>query len=861
MANTTDKSILTAAGKALLAQLNAEEKPLIIDKMIFANVPNRPEFPQPDDVVPTDHVVHQEGVEQRGRLSADSVIYSTTLTSNVGPFEFNWTGAYCSEYGVLVTIDHHALTPKSADEPGVAGNTLVRSVVLEYKDIAEITNITVDASSWQYNATPRMKKMDDDVAQAIIDQNGKDWFIEDGFLVTPQASAFNIKAGAGYASGNRVTLEFDRNVQVPNKPSFIYVDAHREGTPTGEQVTLFDFVVTADEKDDYTDANGVKHFVCKIAQVLGDGSVSDLRPEGESASRDWVKHSAKIQSLGTTIARTLSERFSDVVNILDFGAIARYEHDSTFAIDSAIYFCHSNNKTLYIPSSGVFKYIGSLDLPPGIRIVGDFAPQMQPFPIQDEKIKMKDDGSKNTIVGSCIIFSGGANKSAVLENRDDDLHSFTYMVKTERGVGTRVKGVAFIQDMVVVKSDGAFTSPEEQNEAPYDVGHYIDDAPQGVYEDLVIFGYFPKAGRLLHTRDGFDDPDYNTFRGGSVMGRYGVAFTGSNKGSESYGMSGTQTYEHDMFTLDHHSRSPSTAAELYKNADSWRCVYIDGDVDATSTEINGFYFNGGTVRTWANHPLEYDHASNVHFHHVVFESPKYGIPGSDKSEFIASKNCKREMSFHACRFNDATSIFNDKFAGAIGCPVLISGDPVQGLAQVTANPDGGYSMVRLGADGGVGDPSIQFTDNVASTNSRWKLMADVSNNYALQVRYENSVQLSISTDGVLTADYREYVERSVIIDSGTINIAGNFYSVATESGASTDNLVNINGGAYSGQTLILRPAVTGKSVFVRHGAGAGYTGNIRLNNRVHFEMTSSLDRITLQWNGTQWCEISRSKNE
>ncbi len=294
MANTTDKSILTAAGKALLAQLNAEEKPLIIDKMIFANVPNRPEFPQPDDVVPTDHIVHQEGVEQRGRLSADSVIYSTTLTSDVGPFEFNWTGAYCSEYGVLVTIDHHALTPKSADEPGVAGNTLVRSVVLEYKDIAEITNITVDASSWQYNATPRMKKMDDDVAQAIIDQNGKDWFIEDGFLVTPQASAFNIKAGAGYVSGNRVTLEFDRNVQVPNKPSFIYVDAHREGTPTGEQVTLFDFVVTAEEKDDYTDANGVKHCVSKIGQVLADGSVNDFR-EKDSLSN----HVESISNLHT----------------------------------------------------------------------------------------------------------------------------------------------------------------------------------------------------------------------------------------------------------------------------------------------------------------------------------------------------------------------------------------------------------------------------------------------------------------------------------------------------------------------------------------------------------------------------------
>ncbi|EOK6314747.1 TPA: phage tail protein [Vibrio parahaemolyticus] len=291
MANTTDKSILTAAGKALLAQLNAEEKPLIIDKMIFANVPNRPEFPQPDDVVPTDDIVHQEQVEQRGRLSADSVIYSTTLTSDVGPFEFNWTGAYCSEYGVLVTIDHHALTPKTADEPGVAGNTLVRSVVLEYKDIAEITNITVDASSWQYNATDRMKKMDSDVAQSIIDQNGKDWFIEDGFLVTPSGNAYNIKAGASYVSGNRVSMEFDRSVQVPNKPSFIYIDAHREGTPTGEQITLFDFVITDEEKDDYIDSStgkDIPHFVCKIAEVLADGSVSDLRPEGEKEIREKV---------------------------------------------------------------------------------------------------------------------------------------------------------------------------------------------------------------------------------------------------------------------------------------------------------------------------------------------------------------------------------------------------------------------------------------------------------------------------------------------------------------------------------------------------------------------------------------------
>lgn len=377
MTNTTDKSILTAAGKALLAQLNAEEKPLIIDKMIFANVPNRPEFPQPDDVVPTDHVVHQEGVEQRGRLSADSVIYSTTLTSDVGPFEFNWTGAYCSEYGVLVTIDHHALTPKSADEPGIAGNTLVRSVVLEYKDIAEITNITVDASSWQYNATPRMKKMDDDVAQSIIDQNGKDWFIEDGFLVTPSGSAYSIKAGAGYVSGNRVAMEFDRSVQVPNKPSFIYIDAHREGTPTGEQVTLFNFVVTAEEKDDYIDSStgkDVKHFVCKIAQVHADGSVSDLRPEGDSKqyvdqvgdiiTSEWSGLKVHPQKQG------LPTRMNDVVES---------------GVDALRIMTEQKQVKIYLLEKSLDKssYVSDIDLLGGVVTLGD-----EQYKIYPQKIKI-----------------------------------------------------------------------------------------------------------------------------------------------------------------------------------------------------------------------------------------------------------------------------------------------------------------------------------------------------------------------------------------------------------------------------------------------------------------------------------------
>ncbi|WP_434357427.1 phage tail protein [Parasalinivibrio latis] len=293
MANLTDTKIVTAAGKSLLAELNALEKPLVIDKMIYANVPNREPLPQPGDGVPVDYIVHEAGVDSRGRLSADSVIYTCTLASNVGPFEFNWTGAYCSEFDVLVVIDHHPMTPKTVDQPGIAGNTLVRSVVLEYKDIAEITNITVDAQSWQYDSTRRMKRMDDDTAQSNMDLNGKDWFIEDGFLVTPAptAGSYSVAPGRGYISGRPVEMEFPRIINVATKPSFVYLDGWREGTPTGEQYTEFNLVISSEELDDYTTTNAgrdVPHFVCKIAEVLADGTVVDLRSDGEQASKAFA---------------------------------------------------------------------------------------------------------------------------------------------------------------------------------------------------------------------------------------------------------------------------------------------------------------------------------------------------------------------------------------------------------------------------------------------------------------------------------------------------------------------------------------------------------------------------------------------
>ncbi|SJZ93763.1 phage tail-collar fiber domain-containing protein [Photobacterium toruni] len=384
MSNTATV-ITTKAGEALIAQMQAENKVLVIDKFIFANVPNRPAFPNRGDVVPTEHVVHESEVHEQGRLTENSVIYSTTLASNVGPFSFNWSGLFCSEHNVLVAINFPPPVDKTVDAPGITGNTLVRSFVLEYKGIAETTNITVDPSSWQYDAHKRMSKMDNDTAQAIIDQNGKDWFIDDGFIVTPQSSAYSIKAGAGYVSGHRISLEFDRIIQVPEKPVFIYVDAFREGSPTGEWQTKYTFVVAAEEKGDYTDAQGVNHFVCKIAQVFQDGSAGDLRlkSNNEDVSNEITRIKTDISSLdfnryskykrASFLANKLADGHEVIVDIygdstawgsIPFNTLSQDSENSAVSLEKALNLIYPNQvevNNCAIPATTLKKLLNGTD--------------------------------------------------------------------------------------------------------------------------------------------------------------------------------------------------------------------------------------------------------------------------------------------------------------------------------------------------------------------------------------------------------------------------------------------------------------------------------------------------------------------
>lgn len=275
-------SVITIAGEKLFAAKAQANQQLDIDTFIFANVPGQdPTAPidREEPLPPQAQIVHQQVVQQVGRINENVVVYSTVLDSVTGPFEFNWVGLYSSVNQTLVAINHVPTVAKTVTGPGVAGNTLNRNFGIEYSGIADLTGITVAPETWQLDFTARLSGMDELTRQLAADMNGKDWFIGEGFKVVPSATpnSFLVTPGVGYVSGLRIELEQEHIINVQTYPQFIYVDAWFAGDANSMWKPQVAFTVSDTEMDDYIDVQGVKHYVYKLAVVNTDDDVVDLR--------------------------------------------------------------------------------------------------------------------------------------------------------------------------------------------------------------------------------------------------------------------------------------------------------------------------------------------------------------------------------------------------------------------------------------------------------------------------------------------------------------------------------------------------------------------------------------------------------
>tara|TARA_R110000751_G_scaffold123136_11_gene223948 strand:+ start:3807 stop:6581 length:2775 start_codon:yes stop_codon:yes gene_type:complete len=273
--------VITLAGEKLFATKAQANQQLDIDTFIFANVAGQDPAAAIDrnEGIPTSAIVHQQNVQQTGRINDNVVVYSTVLDSVTGPFEFNWVGLYSSVNQTLVAISHVPTVSKTITAPGSAGNTLNRNFGIEYSGIADLAGISVSPETWQLDFSARLSGMDELTRQLASDMNGKDWFIDDGFKVVPRSTAntFSVTPGVGYVSGLRVELKEEHILTIQTYPQFVYVDAYFDGNASSQWKPQVAFTVTSGEMDDYIDVNGVQHYVLKLAKVTTLDRVENLR--------------------------------------------------------------------------------------------------------------------------------------------------------------------------------------------------------------------------------------------------------------------------------------------------------------------------------------------------------------------------------------------------------------------------------------------------------------------------------------------------------------------------------------------------------------------------------------------------------
>lgn len=553
------------------------------------------------------------------------------------------------------------------------------------------------------------------------------------------------------------------------------------------------------------------------------------------------------QPLTGSIARTQHDKNLDVVSVKDFGAVGDSITDDRLAIIAADASAAATGKTLYFPS-GTYRSSNGI-IKTAKKWVGSGAPVLGVFPQRNDDKEFMRPGYKDKLPGSSILFTGTGSATSTTQ-RSDGFSSFTYAVKSTV-TGGSISGMAIVCDVDVLDAGGSLTAFGSDNTASYDVGYVLDDAARCYHNDFVVFGYFAKAGIVVRTlfAVGTDDPDYNVFVNGSTMGKFGLALIGSesNDGFDS-GLSGTNLFGFNIYSMDHHSRSDPSFA----TADTWRCLYIDGFTDAVADDINGNYFFGGAIRTYAIQPLELNHASNVGFTQTIFELPNGTVVGkNDSKSFVASANTN-DVCFSMCRFS-LDPIYISGFAGTMSGKLTCVGQPHDGLI-ISEQVAGTIYSMRMGASGGTGDPAIQFlSGSPSSSTNGWVLRRDISDSDVLDVRWNDSkINTLHSGGGFGRLGYAVGPTRTIA--SGVITISDySYYRVANEAAAASDDLDTINGGIFDGQILILAAASSSQDVVIKDA-----TGNIRLP--ADFTLSHAQDRITLQWDGATWNQLSSSDN-
>lgn len=273
--------IITLKGENRIAECQGTGQVLTIDRFILSYDPAIDPAAPIDRNTPlpaADTIVYQEAVTQSGYVNPNQVVYSLFMDSTVGPFQFNRMDLVESATDTNVAITTLPTQNKIADDPGagIRGQSMTRNLMTVYDGAATITNITVEAATWQIDFMARLHASDELERLSSRDTYGRSCFWRDGFLVKKVGNEFQLVAGLGYVEGIRIQARENQTITPDMLPTDVWLDVCRRGNLNGVKPE-FTAVFYISDQHDYTDRHQVDHYLERIASINSAGTVTDRR--------------------------------------------------------------------------------------------------------------------------------------------------------------------------------------------------------------------------------------------------------------------------------------------------------------------------------------------------------------------------------------------------------------------------------------------------------------------------------------------------------------------------------------------------------------------------------------------------------
>lgn len=284
---------ITLAGESQIALKQSQKKPLIVSKFIFANVPQlNPEKPvdRAAGKPAAGQIVHVYDIpaENVGFVNPDQVVYSAQLGSDIGDWDFNWVGLEDAD-GLLFAVSYVPLQQKRKNiPPQQIGNNVTRNFLVAFDGAMQLTGVTIDASTWQHDFTVRLAGIDERERLSNRELYGRACFFGNSLAFGKSESGFQLGAGTAYIEGIRVFLAKPLPFTGVIPEGKITLDVCLERQLNDRVVT---WKVVYGEKNDYTDAAGVRHYCVPIAHYTSPVAFWDQR-QPEPIAGPLVQHFA-----------------------------------------------------------------------------------------------------------------------------------------------------------------------------------------------------------------------------------------------------------------------------------------------------------------------------------------------------------------------------------------------------------------------------------------------------------------------------------------------------------------------------------------------------------------------------------------